>query len=326
MHDFWVQIVLFLRSLEWRNLLDIVIVAFLIYEVLRLVRGTRAVQMAVGLGAIALLYQASRWLGLDTVQWVMRNAVVYLGFAIIVLFNREIRTALTHFGKNFRNPLSRVRRRATDYGHDWYDEVVLAATTLSSEKVGALIVFERDVGLKTYIESGIRLDARLTYDLLVTIFNPNTPLHDGAAIVSGSRLAAASCFLPLTQNPRLSRELGTRHRAAIGITEDSDAFAVIVSEETGSISFAVDGRITRHLDGPHLRRLIQHAMEPWQTDDEVAEIEADERQRERELEEILMEHKRESAAARSERGERAERSERAEKDAVRERWQEGTTP
>jgi diadenylate cyclase len=322
MHDFWVQIVLFLRSLEWRNLLDIVIVAFLIYEVLRLVRGTRAVQMAVGLGAIALLYQASRWLGLDTVQWVMRNAVVYLGFAIIVLFNREIRTALTHFGKNFRNPLRGVRR-ASDYGHDWYDEVVLAATTLSSEKVGALIVFEREVGLKTYIESGIRLDARLTYDLLVTIFNPNTPLHDGAAIVSGSRLAAASCFLPLTQNPRLSRELGTRHRAAIGITEDSDAFAVIVSEETGSISFAVDGRITRHLDGPHLRRLIHHAMEPWQTDDEVAEIEADERQRERELEEILMEHKRESAAARSE---RTERGERVGKDAVRERWQEGTTP
>lgn len=317
MHEFWVQVLLFLRSLEWRNLLDILIVAFLIYELLRLVRGTRAVQMAVGLGAIALLYQLSHWWGLETVQWVLRNAVVYLGFAIIVLFNREIRTALTHFGKNFRNPLKSVRRKDTHYGQDWYDEVVLAATTLSSEKVGALIVFERDVGLKTYIESGIRLDARLTYDLLVTIFNPNTPLHDGAAIVSGNRLAAASCFLPLTQNPRLSRELGTRHRAAIGITEDSDAFAVIVSEETGSISFAVEGRISRHLDGPHLRRLIQHAMEPWQTDDEVAELEEDERRRERELEEILMEHKRESSSARSEREAKEHRNER---------WQEGASP
>lgn len=317
MHDFWVQIVSFLHSLEWRNLLDIFIVAFLIYEVLMLVRGTRAVQMAVGLGAIALLYQISSWLGLNTVQWVLRNAVVYLGFAIIVLFNREIRTALTHFGKNFRNPLRRVRQRAANYGHEWYDEVVLAATTLSSEKIGALIVFERDVGLKTYIESGIRLDARLTYDLLVTIFNPNTPLHDGAAIVSGNRLAAASCFLPLTQNPRLSRELGTRHRAAIGITEDSDCFAVVVSEETGSISFAVDGRVTRHLDGPHLRRLIQHAMEPWQTDDEVAELEEDERRRERELEEILLEHKRENASS---------RALRDEKERVGERYQEGTTP
>ena len=295
MHDLWANIFAFLRSLELRNLVDILIVAFLIYELLRLVRGTRAVQMAVGLGAIALLYKLSTWFGLDTLQWVLRNAIVYLGFGIIVLFQREIRAALTHFGKNFRMPMLRARSRATAFGQDWYDEVVLAATTLSSEKIGALIIFERDVGLKTYIESGIRLDARLTYDLLVTIFNPNTPLHDGAAIVSGNRLAAASCFLPLTQNPRLSRELGTRHRAAIGITEDSDCFAVIVSEETGSISFTLGGHITRHLDGPGLRRLIQRAMEPWHTDEEVAEQEADERRHEQELEEIITSGRREGA-------------------------------
>ena len=290
MHELWSQLLWSWRSLELnelKNWIDIIIVAFLIYEVLRLVRGTRAVQMAVGLGLVALLYQLSIWFGLSTVQWVMRNAVVYLGFGIIVLFQHEIRTALTHFGKNLRLPLLQAHRRANEYGQDWYDEVVLAATTLSSEKIGALVIFERDIGLKTYSESGIRLDARLTYDLLVTIFNPNTPLHDGAAIVSGNRVAAASCFLPLTQNPLLSRELGTRHRAAIGISEDSDAFAVVVSEETGSISFAVDGHITRHLDGPRLRILIQQAMEPWRSEAEHAEQEAEEQRRQREMEEII---------------------------------------
>lgn len=292
MHEWWLQIVSFLGSLSLWNLIDIFIVAFLVYEVLRLVRGTRAVQMAVGLGLVALLYQLSSWLGLSTVQWVLRNAVFYLGFAIIVLFQHEIRVALTHFGKNLRLPFIRTRR-GNEFGQDWYDEVVLAATTLASDKIGALVIFERDVGLKTYIESGIRLDARLTYDLLVTIFNRQTPLHDGAVIVSANRVAAASCFLPLTQNPRLSRELGTRHRAAIGITEDSDAFAVIVSEETGSISFSVDGRLTRHLDGPKLRRLIQQAMEPWRTEAETAEQEAEERRRQRDFDEIASGRSRE---------------------------------
>lgn len=282
---------------DYKDLIDILIVAFLVYEVLRLVRGTRAVQMAVGLGLIALLYQLSSWLGLTTVQWVLRNAVVYLGFAVIVLFQHEIRTALTHFGRNLRIPFLQKRRFGAESGQEWYDEVVLAASTLSSEKIGALIVFERDVGLKTYIESGIRLDARLTYDLLVTIFNPHTPLHDGAVIVSDNRVAAASCFLPLTQNPRLSRELGTRHRAAIGITEDSDAFAVIVSEETGSISFAEEGRIQRHLDGPRLRRLIQQAMEPWRSEAEHEEQEAEERRRQRDLDEIVTNRRVETPAA-----------------------------
>jgi diadenylate cyclase len=283
----WSQLIWFINSLEWRSLIDILVVAFLIYEVLRLLRGTRAVQMIVGLGLIALLYQISSWMGLSTLQWVLRNIVVYLGFAVIVLFQRELRAALLHFGRNLRMPLWHARRRATAYEHHWYDEIVLAASSLASEKIGALIVFERDVGLKTYIESGIRLDARLTYDLLVTIFNPNTPLHDGAAIIADNRVAAASCFLPLTQNPRVSRDMGTRHRAAIGITEDSDCFAVIVSEETGVISFAIGGGIIRNLDGPKLRRLMQQAMEPWRSKEEHDEQEDDERRHERELDEIL---------------------------------------
>jgi diadenylate cyclase len=289
MPDFVLQFGSFLRSIGWKELIDICIVAFLVYEVLRLVRGTRAVQMAAGLIAIAILYQLSRWFGLDTVEWVLRNAVVYLGFGIIVLFQRELRAALLHFGKNFRTPFLHVRRRAKAHEHSWYDDVVQAAMDLAAGKIGALIVLERDVGLKTYIESGIRLDARLTYDLLVTIFNTNTLLHDGAAIISNHRLAAASCFLPLTQDPRTARELGTRHRAAIGITEDTDACAVVVSEETGWVSFAMGGRLTRNVDAPRLRRLLLHAMEPWHTDEEAEAHEAEERWHEMEVQEILAE-------------------------------------
>jgi diadenylate cyclase len=263
--------------------IDIIIVAVLIYELLRLVHGTRAVQMAVGLGLVGFLYELSSWLGLTTVQWVLRNAVLYLGFAVIVLFQHEIRAALTHLGNNIRIPFTGTKRSGNPFGQEWYDEVVLAATTLASEKTGALMVFERDVGLKTYIESGIRLDAKVNYDLLVTIFNTHTPLHDGAAIISNNRVAAACCFLPLTQNPLISRELGTRHRAAIGVTEDTDSFAVIVSEETGVISFAKEGRLKRNLDGPSLRSLIQQAMEPWRSDAESEELEAEEREREREI-------------------------------------------
>ncbi len=297
MAEMLLQLSSFFRSLDWRNLLDIGIVALLIYEVLRLIRGTRAVQMTSGLVVIALLYQLARWFGLETVEWLLRNAIVYLGFGIIVLFQRELRNALLHFGRNFRMPFVQVGRRLKAHEHNWYDDVVQAAKDLASEKIGALIIVERDVGLKTYIESGIRLDARLTYDLLMTIFNTNTSLHDGAAIISKNKIAAASCFLPLTQNPKLARELGTRHRSAIGITEDSDAFAVVVSEETGTISFAINGRLTRNLDAPRLRRLILHAMEPWHSDEEADEHEADERRHELELREIVNARQRSKIAS-----------------------------
>ncbi|MBO0863274.1 MAG: diadenylate cyclase CdaA [Chloracidobacterium sp.] len=280
-------------------MLDVIIVAVLIYELLRLVHGTRAVQMAVGLGLIGFLYELSSWLGLSTVQWVLRNAVLYLGFAVIVLFQHEIRAALTHLGSNIHIPGAGGERSRNPFGQEWYDEIVLASTTLASEKTGALMVFERDVGLKTYIESGIRLDAKVNYDLLVTIFNTHTPLHDGAVVISNNRVAAACCFLPLTQNPLISRELGTRHRAAIGVTEDSDAFVVVVSEETGVISFAKEGRLKRNLDGPKLRSLIQQAMEPWRSDAESEELEAEEREREREINALAGPRRREAAHASS---------------------------
>jgi diadenylate cyclase len=287
MAEYWSQFVSFGYALTLRDVLDVALVAFLIYELLRLVHGTRAVQMSVGLGLVALLYQLSIWMGLTTVQWLLRNAVLYLGFAVIVLFQHEIRSALMQLGKNIRLPMLRTRKRLNTFGDEWYDDVVMAANTLSTEKIGALMVFERDIGLRNLIEGGIKIDAQLTYDLLVTIFNTHTPLHDGAVIVSNGRIAAASCFLPLTQNPQVSRELGTRHRSGIGVTEDTDAFAVIVSEETGAISFVVEGRLLRNLDGPRLRRLIQSAMEPWRTEAETEAQEEEERARQRELDEII---------------------------------------
>src|SRR4029078_10701712 len=183
----------------------------------------------------------------------------YIGIAIIVLFQSEIRQALITFGNRFRMPLNRVHRG--QFGEGVYDEIILAATTLASTKTGALIVIERNVGLKNITDGGVKLDAELSYDLLVSVFNPESPLHDGAVVVRRHRIAAASCFLPLTLNPRLSRDLGTRHRAALGVTEDTDAVAVVVSEESGLISIVQRGEIKRGLDAPKLRAAISNALQ-----------------------------------------------------------------
>lgn len=242
-----------------RNVLDIALVFIIVYVLLKLVRGTRALPMAVGMVILGLLYWLAIAQDLATLEFVLRSAVLYIGVAIIVLFQNEIRQALIYFGNRLRIPV--LKRQRGGLGENIYDEVVLAATTLSSEKIGALIVIERNVGLRNFIDAGVQLDAKLTYDLLVTIFNPSTPLHDGAVIIQRERIAAASCFLPLTKNPSISRDLGTRHRAAIGVTEDTDAISVVVSEETGLISFIDSGRVKRHLDTNELRSLLLSAME-----------------------------------------------------------------
>ena len=242
-----------------RNVLDIALVFIIVYVVLKLLRGTRAVPTVVGMVILALLYWLSVAQDLATLEFVLRSAVLYIGVAIIVLFQSEIRQALIYFGNRLRFPV--LRRQRGQYGETIYDEIVLAATTLSTEKIGALIVIERNVGLRNFIDAGVTLDAKLSYDLLVTIFNPSTPLHDGAVIIQNERIAAASVFLPLTKNPGISRELGTRHRAAIGITEGTDAISIVVSEETGLISFIENGYINRNLDTNGLRRLLLSAME-----------------------------------------------------------------
>jgi diadenylate cyclase len=244
---------------EARNLADIALVFLIVYTVLKLVRGTRAAPMVGGIAAFALLYWLAVNQDLATLEFVLRGGLLYIGVAIIVLFQSEIRQALISFGNRFRMPFT--RRHRGQFGEGVYDEIVLAATTLASTKTGALIVIERGVGLKNVTDGGVKLDAELSYDLLVTIFNPTTPLHDGAVVVRRHRVAAAACFLPLTLNPRLSKDLGTRHRAAIGITEDSDAVAVVVSEETGLISFVQAGQIRRGLDATKLRASIFNALE-----------------------------------------------------------------
>src|SRR5882672_1661650 len=244
---------------EPRNIADIVLVFLLVYAVLKLVRGTRAAPMVAALGAFALLYWLAVAQDLATLRFILSGGMLYIGVAIIVLFQNEIRQALITFGNRFRLPFT--RRHLGQFGEGVYDEVVLAATTLASTKTGALIVIERTVGLKNIIDGGVKLDAELSYDLLVSIFNPESPLHDGAVVVRRHRVAAASCFLPLTLNPRLSRDLGTRHRAALGVTEDTDAVAVVVSEESGLISIVQHGDIKRGLDAPKLRAAISEALE-----------------------------------------------------------------
>jgi diadenylate cyclase len=242
-----------------RNVLDIALVFVIVYVVLKLLRGTRAVPTVVGMVILALLYWLAIAQDLSTLEFVLRYAVVYLGIAIIVLFQSEIRQALIYFANRLRFPI--LKRQRGQFGGSVYDEIVLAVTTLASEKTGALIVIERNIGLRNFIDAGVQLDAKLSYDLIVTIFNPSTPLHDGAVIIQNERLAAASVFLPLTKNPSVSRELGTRHRAAIGITEGSDAISLVVSEETGLITYVEAGEVRRNIDTASLRKLLLDAME-----------------------------------------------------------------
>src|SRR6187397_3640571 len=242
-----------------RNVIDIALVFILVYVVLKLLRGTRAVPTVVGLILLGLLYWISIEQDLLTLEFVLRYAVVYIGFAIIVLFQSEIRQALIYFANRLRFPI--LKRQRSQFGGSVYDEIVLAVTTLASEKTGALIVIERNVGLRNFVDAGVQLDARISYDLLVSIFNPSTPLHDGAVVIQNERLAAASVFLPLTKNPEVSRDLGTRHRAAIGITEGSDAISLVVSEETGLVTYVEAGNVRRNLDTNALRKLLLDAME-----------------------------------------------------------------
>jgi diadenylate cyclase len=229
------------------SVIDILLVAIVIYEFLALIRGTRAALILIGLSIVALAFYVSRMGELVTLNWLISRALPYAVFALIVIFVPEIRQALARLGRR----MTLARSAAAEA--DAYDDIALAANLFSQNQTGALIVIQREIGLRTYIESGVPLDARLSYDLLATLFRPSAPLHDGAVIIQGDRVAAAACFLPLSMNPVLSTQLGTRHRAAIGITEETDAISIIVSEETGSISLAVAGAIERDLTVEHLR-------------------------------------------------------------------------
>jgi diadenylate cyclase len=239
---------------SWFTVLDILLVAVIIYEVLAMIRGTRAAPMLAGLAAVATAFYLARIGQLVTLNWLVSHLLPYVVFALIVVFQSEIRHVLSDVGRR----VSFLRGSSTD--GDAYDDIVLAANLFSQHQTGALMVIEREIGLRTYIESGVAMDARLSYDLLATIFRPSAPLHDGAVIIQKNRLAAAACFLPLSMNPVLSTQMGTRHRAGIGITEETDAIAVIVSEETGAISMAVGGKIERDLTVEQLRERLSSEL------------------------------------------------------------------
>lgn len=237
------------------TVLDIVLVAALVYQLLRLIRRTRAAQMLVGLAVLAAgAYLAHRW-QLPMSNWLVSHVLPYAGIALVVLFQAEIRRGLSRLGRR----LTSVGRSQPE-GKESYEDIVLAAGLFAQNRTGALMVIEREAGLRTFAESGVPLDARLSYDLLATIFRPGAPLHDGAVIVRRDRIVAAACFLPLSMNPVLSRQMGTRHRAGIGVTEESDAVAVIVSEENGSIAMATGGKVERDLSVEELRQRLSELL------------------------------------------------------------------
>jgi diadenylate cyclase len=235
---------------------DILVVAFLVYQALMVVRGTRAGHILLGIFIMVALYGLSVWAGLEALRAVLSFAVPLVGLAIVVLFQSEIRRALARLG----------RKRWLGFGAGFrapeaINEILMAVETMAPQHVGALIVLERDIGLRTFIESGVALEARITRDLLLSIFAPGLPLHDGAVIIQKDRIAAAACFLPLTTTPALARELGTRHRAAIGITEETDCLSLVVSEETGRISVCAFGELVQGLSLAEVRQRINRHFE-----------------------------------------------------------------
>lgn len=241
-------------KLTFAAIIDILIVAFLIYELIMVVKGTRAASVLAGIAVLLLVYMVSIWANLELLRSILATVVPYTAIALIVLFQSEIRRALARIGRRrwlgFGSGLQ--RRESTE-------DILLAVGRLAQAHIGALMVLERDTGLRTFIESGVALNANLSRDLLLSVFQPGGALHDGAVILQGDRVAAAACFLPLSMNPLLARKLGTRHRAAIGITEEADCLAVVVSEETGKVSVAAFGELETDLTPERLQeRIAKH--------------------------------------------------------------------
>lgn len=247
-----------MKDFRWLlDALDIALVAFIIYRIILLIKGTRAVQMLLGIAVILAVYVASQLTGLYTLQWILDNFLTSIVLVVVVIFQSDIRRALMHVGRNpfFADVSYREETQVID-------ELVTAAINLASKKIGALVVIERETGLKSFLEVGVEVDAKVTADLITAIFLPRSPIHDGALVLQHGRLKRAGCFLPLSQNPDISKNLGTRHRAAIGLTEVVDAVAIVVSEETGKISVVVGARMTRNLDSTSLRRILTRLLDP----------------------------------------------------------------
>jgi uncharacterized protein (TIGR00159 family) len=243
-------------NLRIQDAIDILIIAYVIYRIIDLIRGTRAVQMLIGLGVVCLIYLSSQSFQLYTLNWILDNFLSSILLVIVVIFQDDIRRALTRVGaRTFLGREPQLQQQDLE-------EIVRAAVALASKKIGALIVIQREVGLNQYMEVGTHLDAQVSRELIISIFLPASPIHDGALIIHQGRIIAAGCFLTLTTNPYVSKTLGTRHRAAIGLTEETDAIVVVVSEEEGTISLVREGRITRDMDAGTLRTTLQRLVNP----------------------------------------------------------------
>jgi diadenylate cyclase len=252
----WNQV---LEIVNFISIIDILIVAFVIYKAMMIIKGTRAVQLIKGLIVLLLASLVSKFAGFTTVSWILDQLKTVLVVALPVVFQPELRRALERLGRGkfFARPMSMLNEEALE---KLVDQIVRAAKSLSENSIGALIILEREIGVNDYIETGTKIDGLVSSEILVNIFIPKSPLHDGAVIIRGDRIAAAGCFLPLSENPNLSKELGTRHRAALGLTEQSDSIGITVSEETGVISVAEEGRLTRYLDENTLREILNKRL------------------------------------------------------------------
>ena len=240
------------------DVIDIGIVAFVFYKILMLIRETRAEQLIKGLIILLVMLKLSEWAKLYVVHYILMNTMTLGVVALLIVFQPELRRALEYIG---RSKFLSKSMETTDEGfNSMLSNLVNAVISLSREKIGALIVIERETGLNEIIQTGVKIDGQVSSGLLINVFIPNTPLHDGAVIIRRDRLMAAGCFLPLSEAQNISKELGTRHRAAIGIAEQSDAIVIIVSEETGTISVAMNGKLTRHLDANGLTTVIRNSF------------------------------------------------------------------
>jgi diadenylate cyclase len=257
----WGQLWNILSQFTWRDAIDLIIITYVIYKLLMLTRETRAAQVLKGLGIILVASSFSEWLRFPTINWILRQTINAGAIALVIVFQPELRRALEQIGRGkiFEKSLF-IQQEEKDIS--WViQELIRATQNLSKKKIGALIVIEQKTGISEVVESGVRIDGVVSSALLENIFEPNTPLHDGAVIIREDRIVAASCFLTLTENPNLSKQLGTRHRAALGISENSDAVVIIISEETGIISMAQGGKLTRYLDSKGLRDILKKIYE-----------------------------------------------------------------
>lgn len=245
-----------LQNVRLADLADVLIITILLYWLIDLIRGTRAVQMVYGLLAIGLLYWIAQYFELYTLSWILSTFLSSAILIVVVLFQNDIRRALTQVGR------WRIFGGGGEARAEMIEEIARTATMLAARRIGALVVLEREVQLSEYLDAGTRLDAAVTRELLVSIFLPQSPIHDGAVIVRRGRIVGAGCFLPLTANPGVSKALGSRHRAAIGITEDSDALVIVISEEEGQISLVREGRMTRGIDAASLKATLDSVVLP----------------------------------------------------------------